>query len=85
MLAATHDLADTLDFARVVVLDGGRIVEQGPPAQLAADSGSRYARLLAAERELAAEGWSAASWTRWRVEEGRLAVTRPDEHAGGPG
>ena len=83
MLAATHDLADTLDFARVIVLDSGSLVEQGPPAELAADPDSRYARLLAAERALSADGWGAASWTRWHVEEGRLEVTPPGEHRGG--
>jgi len=82
LLAATHDLANTLDFARVVVLSDGRIVEQGAPARLSADPSSHYARLLAAERELAAEGWGAESWTRWRVEEGRLEIQRPDQRGG---
>jgi len=83
LLAATHDLADTLDFARVIVLDQGRIVEQGAPAALAADEGSHYARLLCAERELAAHGWGASDWTRWRVADGRVVSERPSA-AGGP-
>jgi ATP-binding cassette subfamily B protein len=77
LLAATHDLEDTLAFDRVVVLEGGAIVEAGPPAALAARAGSRYGQLLAAERELAARGWGRAEWTRWHVAEGVLAVERP--------
>jgi len=83
LLAATHDIEDTLSFERVVVLDGGRIVEQGPPAELAARAGSRYARLLKAERELVARGWGSAQWTRWNVATGVLTVERPSERERG--
>src|SRR5262249_35998491 len=31
LLVVTHDVEDTLDFARVVVLADGRVVEEGPP------------------------------------------------------
>jgi ATP-binding cassette subfamily B protein len=77
LVAATHDLADTLAFDRVVVLDGGRVVETGQPAVLAAGR-TRYAELLRAERELAAEGWGAADWQRWRVGGGRVAVAESE-------
>ncbi len=79
LIAATHDLADTRDFDRVIVLDGGRVVEDGVPAELAARADSRYARLLAAERDLARTGWQARDWKRWRVADGRLT-----ESPGGP-
>jgi ABC-type transport system involved in cytochrome bd biosynthesis fused ATPase/permease subunit len=84
LLAATHDIADTLDFTRVLVLEEGRVVEQGAPARLAADAGSFYARLLHAERELAAHGWGASDWTHWRVADGRVEIERPLRRAGGP-
>jgi ATP-binding cassette subfamily B protein len=77
LLAVTHDIEDTLGFDRVVVLETGQLVEQGVPAALAADAGSHYARLLAAERELLARGWHAADWTRWRVEDGVVVSSRP--------
>jgi ATP-binding cassette subfamily B protein len=80
LVAATHDLADTLAFDRVLVLEEGRLVEQGTPRELRARPGSRYARLLAAEEELRAHGWGTGAWTHWRVHEGRLSV---DEDAGG--
>ena len=52
VLTVAHRLATALDADRVVVLDRGRIVEDGPPADLAA-SGGRFAALL----ELEAAGW----------------------------
>ena len=61
----------------MVVLEGGSIVEAGPPAVLASRPGSRYARLLAAERELVGRGWGRAEWTRWHVTEGVLTVVKP--------
>ncbi|MBP1621491.1 MAG: ABC-type multidrug transport system, ATPase and permease component [Acidobacteria bacterium] len=49
LLFATHRLAAAELCDRVVVLDDGRVVEAGTPAELAA-RGGRYARLLALQR-----------------------------------
>ena len=43
-----HRLSTLDDLDRIVVVEGGRIVESGDRAELAADPSSRYARLLAA-------------------------------------
>jgi ABC-type multidrug transport system fused ATPase/permease subunit len=40
-----HRLSTIRDCDRVVVLEAGRLVEQGPPAELLAEEGSFYARL----------------------------------------
>ena len=57
VLSVSHHLnmADRAD--RVVVLDGGRVVEQGPPGELLA-AGGAYARLWALQhpRELSLTG-----------------------------
>ncbi|HEX6203402.1 MAG TPA: ATP-binding cassette domain-containing protein [Thermoanaerobaculia bacterium] len=71
LLCVTHDLADAAGFDRVVVLDGGRLVEDGPPAALAADPGSRFARLLAAEEGLA-RSWRSPRWRRLRLAAGAV-------------
>lgn len=83
LVCATHDVEETRTFDRVIVLDNGRILEDGSPADLAADPTSRYARLLAAERDLLERLWSAPGWTRWRVANGAVAVepARIDERA----
>jgi ATP-binding cassette subfamily B protein len=52
VLTVAHRLATAREAERVVVIDRGRIVEEGPPAQLVA-RGGRFAALL----ELEAAGW----------------------------
>src|SRR5262249_59676268 len=42
----THDIEETALFDRVLVMDGGRIVEEGSPHDLSRRAGSRYRDLL---------------------------------------
>ncbi len=68
----SHDLAETRAFDRVLVIEDGRVTESGLPAELAADPGSRYAALLAAEARVRRELSTGAMWRRWRVDESGL-------------
>jgi ATP-binding cassette subfamily B protein len=52
VLTVAHRLSTALDADRVIVLEKGHVVEEGPPAELAA-RGGRFAALL----ELEAAGW----------------------------
>ncbi len=70
LLCVTHDVGETALFDRVLVVEGGRIVEDGSPGVLAA-ADSRYAALLAAERETMAELWGGEGWRRVAVADGR--------------
>jgi ATP-binding cassette subfamily B protein len=45
-IIVAHRLATVRRVDRIMILDQGRIVEQGPRAALAADPGSRFAQLL---------------------------------------
>jgi ATP-binding cassette subfamily B protein len=72
LLFITHDVGDTREFDRVVVLAQGKVVEDGVPAELAARPGSQYARLLEAEEEVRTRLWQGAPWRRLWMEDGRL-------------
>lgn len=75
LICITHDVGETLAFPRVLVVERGRIVEDGLPAELASASGSRYRTMLEAEDDVRAELWSSSEWRHLRLEEGRLAET----------
>jgi ATP-binding cassette subfamily B protein len=72
LLCVTHDVGETLAFERVLVVDGGRIVEDGDPKALAEDGDSLYRALLDAERRADEEIWGDPRWRRLRVEEGQV-------------
>ena len=71
LLCVTHDIAEAEGFDRVLVLEAGRLVEDGSPKALLEAPGSRFARLREADRELEAL-WSESSWRRFRLREGRI-------------
>jgi ABC-type bacteriocin/lantibiotic exporter with double-glycine peptidase domain len=83
LIFVTHDVADTLGFDRVLLVENGQIVEDGAPAVLAARAGSGYRALLAAEQAVAArfESWP---WRRLRVGPDTAPVG-PDRALAGPG
>jgi len=80
-LCVTHDVGETLDFERVLVIENGRVVEDGAPAALAARPGSRYGELLAAERDVRSGMWGSAVWRRLVMDRGRLTEGEPAEGA----
>jgi ABC-type bacteriocin/lantibiotic exporter with double-glycine peptidase domain len=79
LLCVTHDVGETLGFDRVLVIEAGRIVEDGRPAALQERPGSRYRALLDAEQEVREGLWSSAGWRRLRMEAGRLSEDGRDE------
>jgi ATP-binding cassette subfamily B protein len=82
LLCVTHDVAETLGFDRVLVVEGGRIVEDGAPTQLA-QTASRYRALLDAETAVREQMWQGAHWRRLQVLDGRLTeqAAGADTHA----
>jgi ABC-type bacteriocin/lantibiotic exporter with double-glycine peptidase domain len=73
-LCITHDVSATRDFDRVLVLDGGRVVEDGSPDALAALPQSRYRAFLDAETAVRSGLWASAVWQRLWLEAGRLVA-----------
>lgn len=83
LLCITHDVRQTLGFERVLVIEGGRIAEDGDPSILALKDDSRYATLLQAERSVKEDFWSGAEWRRIRIDAGSLRpFPAPDLVAG---
>ncbi|HLL54002.1 MAG TPA: cysteine peptidase family C39 domain-containing protein [Myxococcaceae bacterium] len=79
LLCITHDVKETLAFERVLVLEGGRVVEDGVPSELEAREGSRYRALGEAEVLARDTLWGAAGWRRLRIEEGSVRVDAEGE------
>ena len=71
LLCITHDIEETQAFPRVIVLESGRVVEDGPPSRLLLQPGSRYASLLQAETR-ARDRLLGPAWRRLRVEDGKV-------------
>jgi ABC-type multidrug transport system fused ATPase/permease subunit len=71
LLCVTHDISETKAFDRVLVVEAGRIVEDGNPRELARQDDSAYARLLEAEQAVL-ELWFAPGWRRLRFRDGSL-------------
>jgi len=72
LLCVTHDVGETLGFSRALVIENGRIVEDGNPADLARQTNSRYRALLEAEESVREGSWSGGHWRHLRMEGGRL-------------
>jgi ABC-type bacteriocin/lantibiotic exporter with double-glycine peptidase domain len=72
LLCITHDVSETQAFPRVVVIERGRVVEDGPPLKLMQDPVSRYRALLEAEKAVMRGLWSKKEWRRLWLEGGQL-------------
>lgn len=75
LLCATHDLEDSRDFDRVVVVDQGRLVEQGEPTELLARD-SRYRRLLDRQVRGRRDFMTTPGWRRLEMRAGRLVEAK---------
>jgi ABC-type multidrug transport system fused ATPase/permease subunit len=73
LLCITHDIAETLGFDRVLVMDRGRLVEDAPASELASRGDSLYRSLLDAEADVRAGMWASDEWRRFVIDSGRLS------------
>lgn len=81
LILITHDVTETLDFPRVLVLDEGRLVEDASPAELTAQPNSLYRSLLDAEDAVRRRLWSSEEWRRIELTSGRLVQNAPGKRA----
>ena len=73
LLCVTHDVGETLEFERVLVIENGRVVEDGPPA--GPGGATRLALRRPCSRQSATCGrvyGASAVWRRLVMERGRL-------------
>lgn len=74
----THDVHDVVDFHRVLVLDEGRLVEDGSPGHLLADPNSKLSQMSAWEEAVDRELWGHDGWTRLYMDQGFLKTREKD-------
>jgi ABC-type bacteriocin/lantibiotic exporter with double-glycine peptidase domain len=73
LVSISHNIAETMSFERVLVIDEGRVVEDGNPRQLALDERSRFCAMLQAEHAVSEGLWSSAGWRHLKLERGELS------------
>ncbi len=74
LLYVSHDVSDTVGLDRVLVVEGGRVVEDGAPEELLARPDGRYRALREADRAQREALWSESRWNKLRVERGTLSA-----------
>ena len=82
LLCVTHDVGETQDFDRVIVMDGGRIIEDNHPRCLLEKPDSRYRTLMEAEKAIITGLWTDRHWRRLRMENGVLKESKEEDRAG---
>jgi ATP-binding cassette subfamily B protein len=82
LLCITHDVSETLGFERVLVIEYGALVEDGAPAVLASEPGSRYRAMFEAELSLQESMWGSGGlgrdWRRYRMDAATLTDSRAE-------
>ena len=81
LLCVSHDVVQTCDFDRVLVIENGRLVENGPPRELLANPSSRYAQLVKADETNHRALWRGGAWRNWHLAQGRLEEVQPQPRA----
>ena len=72
MLCVTHDVSQTLPFSRVLVLENGRVVEDGVPEELLSQPDSHYRALLEEEEMVRTKLLENETWRHLRIAAGTV-------------
>lgn len=72
LVYVSHDIATTLSFPRVLIIEDGHLVEAGEPVVLSARPDSRYSALLRAEKTVRHDLWASKEWQRVAMVDGQL-------------
>lgn len=77
LLCITHDVSETESFDQVLVIERGRVIEDGKPDELLRTEESRYAQLMQAEERARTEIWNSPLWRRLSIHSGRIVEELP--------
>ena len=78
LIFISHDVEQTQDFERVLVIEKGQIVEDDAPSALIAQPNSRYRSLLLAEEAVRRGLWESTEWTHLWLNNGRLSEKKEE-------
>ncbi|MEE8306598.1 MAG: hypothetical protein V3R81_04990, partial [Gammaproteobacteria bacterium] len=80
-LNVTHDIFEaSRNFTRILVVRGGRVIQDGSPGTLLAERTGHYAQLFRFEEARQKALWSSDDWTQLEMANGRLAESGNDRH-----
>jgi ATP-binding cassette subfamily B protein len=85
MLCVTHDVSETRDFDRVLVVEDGKLIEDGSPEVLLKQPKSRFRVLFEADERLRKDLWSGKLWKRLWLADGQITPSDPPETGGAKG
>jgi len=78
LIFISHDVGQTQDFERVLVIEQGQIVADDTPKSLLEQQNSRYHALLKAEEVVRTSMWERKEWRKLWLEQGRLSTKSED-------
>ena len=82
LIFVSHDIATTLSFPQVLVIENGRVIESGDPVALSGRADSRYSALLRAEKTTRHDLWASRDWQRMAIVDGQMVSGKEREPAG---
>lgn len=77
LICVTHDIQETENFSRVLVIEEGQLVEDGSPVDLAKQPDSRYYALVEASVAVKQKLWGHPVWRKLWLEEGKIEENIP--------
>lgn len=72
LIFISHDVLETLSFPRVIVMNEGRIIEDGSPNILKSKPDSYYNALLDAAEDVQSSFWKGIEWRRFTMVDGKI-------------
>lgn len=79
LIFISHDVGESMQFDRVLVIENGFLIEDDEPHRLANVLDSRYRAFLDSEKEVRMGLWEGPEWKRLWMEDGRLTEKRNGE------